>query len=166
MEQEVNAAEAAQIRGLRPVVVRKPCATNTIHAPGDIVQHAGPLPANGIFRELTEDELDEMNRKERARLAEIGADANAQPPRVAGNEIDVRGEVILEALGLLDATDDSHWLESGQPAVAAVNGMLLKIGAMPETTTRAEIKAYASSFIRPPAPDQVEAPSQGDGGII
>lgn len=143
MDREKTALEAKIQQAERPVVVLRRCFTSTDHNPGDIIPFAGPL-WEGTVRELTDDERDELDARRRQAKAEFGDEA---PP--SEQKVSVRSEVILEALGRLDPENDQDWLESGQPAMAAVNRELLKMGATPDTSSRAEVRSIAPDFVRP-----------------
>lgn len=144
MAEEKTAQEAKQEKGARMVVVLRRCFTNIDHNPGDVVPWSGDLPETGIMRELTDDERDEYDAKVVAHRAQFGSDVAEEPQRVS-----VREEVIRQALAKLDPANDNDWLESGKPAMAAVNRELLLMGATPDTTSRAEILKVAPDFKRP-----------------
>lgn len=165
MSDEISTMEAADRAAQRPVMIRKRCSTTTDHQPGDIIMFAGELYKGGVMRELTDEELDERARIERIEQANREAeDAATQASMFSKeNRESVRDEIIREAIAQLDPMDDAHWTETGQPTIGALNGVLLKMGATPETTSRAEVRAIAPDALRP-RPEM--APAQGGGEVI
>lgn len=141
---EKTALEAKQEQGARMVVVLRRCSTNTDHNPGDIISWTGPLSEYGVMREMTEDERDEFDARMASHRAQFGEDTAAP-----AQSVPVREEILRQALANLNPENDADWLDSGQPAVAAVNRELLKMGATPDTSSRAEIRSIAPDFVRP-----------------
>jgi hypothetical protein len=138
---------------MRPVVVLRRCFTEIDHNPGEIVHWKGDLPESGIFRELTDDERDEFD----ATRAQHADDPSLEPEP---DRVDVREDFIRKAVGLLDPNLDSDWLmPSGQPAMSAINRNLLKLGAVPDTTTRAEVRKVMGDIKRPDPPAKEGAAS-------
>lgn len=141
---EKTAHEAKQDQGVRMVVVLRRCATNTDHNPGDIIQWTGPLSEYEVMRELTEEEREEFDARMKAHREEFGE--QVAPPQQSTS---VREEIVRQALSKLKPGDDNDWLESGKPAMSAINRELLRMGATPDTSTRAEIQSIAPDFMRP-----------------
>lgn len=137
---------------MRPVVVLRRCFTEIDHNPGEIVHWKGELPESGIFRELTDDERDEFD---------VSRAQHADDPslELEPHSVDVREDFIRKAVGLLDPNVDADWLQSGQPAMSAINRNLLKLGAVPDTTSRAELKSIMGDIMRPPPPEKGGAAS-------
>lgn len=156
---EKTAAEAKIEQDARPVVVLARCFTQIDHNPGDIIQWTGELPANGIMRELTEDEREEFEAKaaaERARARQYG-----EAEQTTQHKVPVRAEQIQAALNRLNPENDNDWTESGQPAIVALNRELLIAGVSPDTTSRAEVRSIAPEFMRP---KQEETGAASDAG--
>lgn len=143
MAREKTALEAKQVGESRMVRVLRRCSTNTDHNPGDIIPYAGEINPN-VMRELTAEESDEITAKIAERRIELGDVVEDSSVSTS-----IRSEILLKALASLNPENDDDWLESGKPAISAVNRELLRMGATPDTSTRAELVSVAPTFVRP-----------------
>ena len=120
--------------------------TNELHPFGSVIMWEGP--ETEAIRELTPRELEDYHDKQ---VSDREKELDLSEPEPGTGEAFVqsaRETSVLRALEGLDHNNESHWTDSGKPAIKVVEAILFENDPGAERPSRPELNKFAPHFRR------------------